>query len=201
MVIFVQRAALFELGLVILMGLPNATSVQQEMDALYGPFKSAAYSCALFPVIQMPDSWTGLSPSDVFTKIRWEQRKMAEIHVWGCPVYVLDKMISDGKKLLRWTHCSTCTVNLGFSDKQARSVPFILNPHTGYIIPQIHILFDRFATVPASNDDSWLQLFKDSTYQHVIDHHDDNDNDNDKERLIAESTDYKQAKGLLSQMQ
>jgi len=24
------------------MGLPNATSIQQEMDALYGPFKSAA---------------------------------------------------------------------------------------------------------------------------------------------------------------
>jgi hypothetical protein len=26
------------------MGLPNATSVQQEMDALNGPFKSATYS-------------------------------------------------------------------------------------------------------------------------------------------------------------
>jgi hypothetical protein len=27
------------------MGLPNATSVQQEMDALYGPFKLATYAC------------------------------------------------------------------------------------------------------------------------------------------------------------
>ena len=35
------REELFERGLIILMGLPNATSVQQEMDALYGPFKSA----------------------------------------------------------------------------------------------------------------------------------------------------------------
>ena len=26
------------------MGLPNASSVQQEMDALYGPFKSATYA-------------------------------------------------------------------------------------------------------------------------------------------------------------
>ena len=26
------------------MGLPNATSVQQELDQLYGPFKSAAYA-------------------------------------------------------------------------------------------------------------------------------------------------------------
>ena len=42
--ILAQRAALFERGLIILMGLPNATSVQQEMDALYGPFKSATYA-------------------------------------------------------------------------------------------------------------------------------------------------------------
>ena len=32
-------------GDLILMGLPNATSVQQEMVALYGPFKSAMYAC------------------------------------------------------------------------------------------------------------------------------------------------------------
>jgi hypothetical protein len=39
-----KREALFERGLIILMGLPNATSVQQEMDALYGPFNSATYA-------------------------------------------------------------------------------------------------------------------------------------------------------------
>jgi hypothetical protein len=38
-----KREQLFERGLIILMGLPNATTVQQEMDALYGPFKSATY--------------------------------------------------------------------------------------------------------------------------------------------------------------
>jgi hypothetical protein len=35
-VILAKREELFERGLIILMGLPNATSVQQEMDALYG---------------------------------------------------------------------------------------------------------------------------------------------------------------------
>ena len=30
-----QREALFERGLIVIMGLPNATYVQQEMDALY----------------------------------------------------------------------------------------------------------------------------------------------------------------------
>ncbi len=39
-----RHEELFNLGLIILMGLPNATSVQQVMDALYGPFKSATYA-------------------------------------------------------------------------------------------------------------------------------------------------------------
>jgi hypothetical protein len=34
-----------EQGLITLLGLPNATSFQQEMDAMYGSFKSATYSC------------------------------------------------------------------------------------------------------------------------------------------------------------
>jgi hypothetical protein len=44
---------------------------------------------------------TGISPADMFTKTRWEQRKFHDVHVWGCPVYVLDKTLSDGKKLPR----------------------------------------------------------------------------------------------------
>ena len=39
-----KRAEYFEMGLIILSGLPNSTSVHQEMDALYGPFKSATYA-------------------------------------------------------------------------------------------------------------------------------------------------------------
>ena len=39
-----KREAYLEMGLILLAGLPNSTSVQQEMDALYGPFKSATYA-------------------------------------------------------------------------------------------------------------------------------------------------------------
>ena len=42
--ILAKREEFFERGLILLLGLPNATSVQQEMDALYGPFKSATYA-------------------------------------------------------------------------------------------------------------------------------------------------------------
>ena len=43
-VILRKREEFYERGLFILMGLPNATSVQQEMGALYDPFKSATYA-------------------------------------------------------------------------------------------------------------------------------------------------------------
>ncbi len=39
-----RREELAEKGLIIMPGLPNATSVQQEIDALYGAFKSATYA-------------------------------------------------------------------------------------------------------------------------------------------------------------
>jgi hypothetical protein len=157
---------------------------------------------AVFLVNHMPDPRTGLSPFDVFTKTRWEQQKLTDVHVWGCPVYVLDKMISDGKKLPRWTPRSTCTVNLGFSDKHASFVPLVLNPQTGCITAQFHIVFDDwFSTVSASaddlpnfNDECWQRMFRDSTYQQVLD-------DEDKERLIVDATDYEQAQDLLSQIQ
>jgi hypothetical protein len=139
----------------------------------------------------------------VFTKTRWEQRKLADVHVWGCPVYILNKMISDSKKLPHWTPRSTRTVNLGFSDKHASSVPLVLNPQTGYITVQSHIVVfdDWFATVFAStdnlpnfNDKCCQRMFRDSTYQYVLD-------DEDKERLIFDATVYEQAQHLLSRMQ
>lgn len=40
------------MGLIILSGLPNSTSVQQEMDALYGPFKSATYDRAEYVLME-----------------------------------------------------------------------------------------------------------------------------------------------------
>ena len=114
-----------------------------------------AINHAVFLVNHVPDPRTGLCPADVFTKTRWEQRKLNNLHAWGCPVYVLDKMISDGKKLPGWTQRSTRMINMGFPLKHAISVPIALNPHqTGYITPQFHVIFnDWFATVPASIDD------------------------------------------------
>ena len=61
-----------------------------------------AVSHAVFLHNHVPDPSSGLSPSDVFTKTRWPQKRFHDLHVFQSPVYVLDKTIQDGKKIPRW---------------------------------------------------------------------------------------------------
>jgi hypothetical protein len=87
--------------------------------------------------------------------------------VWGCPVYVLEKKISDGAKIPRWKPRSTRQINVGFSEKHASTVPLVLNIDSGYITAQFHVLFDDwFSTIATSvenlpdfNSNTWVKLF------------------------------------------
>lgn len=127
---------------------------------------------AVFLFNRMPSLATGLSPHDLFTKIRWPQSNFQHCHVWGCPVYVLDHTIADGKKLPRWKPRSSRHVFMGISEGHAISAPLVLNLETGAITPQFHVVFDDwFATVPADINSlpamgttEWDNLFGNSTF-------------------------------------
>jgi hypothetical protein len=71
---------------------------------------AVAHAAFLYNHVPNPD--TGIAPVDIFTRTRWEQRKFHDLHVWGCPVYVLDKTLQDGKKLPRWTPATVETYGL-----------------------------------------------------------------------------------------
>ena len=58
-----------------------------------------AVQYAVFLYNHMPRADTGLSPHDMYTKVRWKLDQFHNCHVWGCPVYVLDKRLGDGKKI------------------------------------------------------------------------------------------------------
>jgi hypothetical protein len=124
---------------------------------------------------RMPDEKTGLSPLDMFTKTRWPHSRFNDLHVWGCPVYVLDTTLSNGHKIPRWQNRSTRCIFVGMSDSHASSVPLVLNPVTGAITAQYHVVFDDwFATVvsdpstfPAFFTPAWQKLFGDSAYQYI----------------------------------
>jgi transposase InsO family protein len=72
-----------------------------------------AVSQAVYLHNHVPDPATGLSLSDVFTRTRWPHSRFHDLHVWGCPIYVLEKAIQDGKKLPRWKPRSTRRMNMG----------------------------------------------------------------------------------------
>jgi hypothetical protein len=129
----------------------------------------------------MPSLENGLSPHDLFSKTRWEHRRFLDLHVWGCPVYVLDKTLSDGKKIPKWKPRSQRCIYVGLSKKHATSVPLVLNPITGAITAQFHVVFDDwFATIASSvehlpdfNSHEWISMFGDSTFQYPFDAEED----------------------------
>lgn len=89
------------------------------------------------------------------------------MHVWGCPIYVLQKRLSDGKSIGRWEPRSTRYIHMGFSDQHSKTVPLVLNPETGSITPQWNVTFDDYFTtvsmkpedLPDFNGSEWNNLF------------------------------------------
>ena len=73
---------------------------------------------------------TGLSAMSMYTKTARDPSKLSELHVWGCPVYVLEPKLQDGKKLPKWNTKSRRGVYMGLSTRHASSVGVIYNPVT-----------------------------------------------------------------------
>jgi hypothetical protein len=86
----------------------------------------------------------------------------------------LDKTLLDGKKIPKWKPHSQRCIYVGLSKKHATSVPLVLNPVTGAITAQFHVVFDDwFSTIASSVDnlpkfdsDKWIQTFGASTFQY-----------------------------------
>ena len=66
--------------------------------------------------------------------------------VWGCPVWVLDPKLADGKSLPKWTKKSHLGMYLGTSAYHSTNVGKILNLRTGSITPQYHVVYDETFT-------------------------------------------------------
>ena len=142
-----------------------------------------AVAQAVYLVNRVPDPATGWSAFDLFARQRWNQNKFLDLNVWGCPAYVLEKRIADGLKIPRWEPRSHRSIYMGVSQKHASSVALLLNPDTGAITPQFHVVFDNwFATIanaaidlPDFQSFEWQQLFGDSTA--AFEHEEDDDDD------------------------
>ena len=62
---------------------------------------------------------------------------------WGCPTYVLDSTLQDGKKLPKWDPRIRREQYMGRSLNHARSISLIRNLDTWFILPQFHVIYDH----------------------------------------------------------
>jgi hypothetical protein len=110
---------------------------------------------------------TGISPNEIWSSVRGDSgTQLSRTHVFGCPVYVLDAALQDGKKIPKWNPRARLGLFLGFSDVHSSQVPLVLNTQTGKISPQFHVIFDdKFATVHSLPPDQplteqWANIFR-----------------------------------------
>ena len=92
-----------------------------------------------------------------------------DYHTWGCPVFVLDgRLQSDPKGVPKWEPRARVGIFMGHSPLHAGSVALVLNPTTGHVSPQFHVVFDdTFSTIPYMREGTvpphWAELVRNSS--------------------------------------
>ena len=79
-----------------------------------------------------------------------------QYHTFGCPVYVLNSKLQSGSiGSPKWDPCSQVGVYLFNSPMYVGSAALIINPVTGHVSPQYHVVYDKtFSTVPHMRDET-----------------------------------------------
>ena len=106
----------------------------------------------------------GLCPNKVFTGIILGCGPLKQLRVFGCPCYVLDPRIQDGKKIPKWEPRACAEQFLGFSKEHSSEVGLVQKLRTGQIMAQFHVVFDEmFHTVTTEMEinleETWIDLF------------------------------------------
>ncbi len=76
-----------------------ATSWPQCADSKYWP-QVIDYATWVFN--KLPNMESGISPDELWSGVRRNDSILQHTHVFGCPVYVLDAALQDGKKIPKW---------------------------------------------------------------------------------------------------
>ena len=117
---------------------------------------------------QLPSN-DGFSPQEKWCGVKNQNNNhIRRLHPWGCPAYVLDPKLQDGKKLPKWHPRSRQGKFLGYSSQHASNVGLILNPVTKRISPQFHVLFDDFFTTVRSVDDTHDPVLDEVNWDQLI---------------------------------
>ncbi len=92
----------------------------------------------------------GLTPDMSFSAIALATLCLRDFHTWGCPCFVLDNRLQTNPKgIPKWEPQAHLEIYVGRSQNHACNVALVLNPNTGVMSPQLHVVFDdEFTMVP-----------------------------------------------------
>ncbi len=126
--------------------LHDSAYLKHGIDATMWPI-AVQYSTYVYNTIPRTHN---ISPSDLFFGATIPQHKLQNVHVCGCPVYVLSPTLQAGNKIPHWESCSKRGILCGLSTIHSSEVPQILNLTTGSITTQFHVVFDDLFTTVSS---------------------------------------------------
>ena len=92
----------------------------------------------------------GRTPFKALTGLESSPLRIKDFRTFGCSCYALNHWLQSGQSMvLKWDSWARMGIYVGRSPSHASSVGLILNPRTGHISPQYHVVYDNdFTTVP-----------------------------------------------------
>ena len=86
----------------------------------------------------------GQTPEMKFSNTIGSSTRLSHFHTFGCPVYILDARLQSvgGGGPPKWYPRARFGIYLGHSPSHAGSVALVMNPKTGLVSPQFHLVFD-----------------------------------------------------------
>ena len=117
---------------------PNNSST--DTSRLWG----FAMEQAVFNWNHLPNKAIGnFTPMELLTGMKSDHHDWNRVKTWGCPVFVLDPTLQDGKKLPKFQRRSRMGQNLGFSKEHSSLTGLVRNLRTNYVSPQFHVVYDE----------------------------------------------------------
>ena len=111
----------------------------------------------------------GQTPEMKFSNMIGSSTRLSNFHTFGCPVYILDARLQSvgGGGPPKWDPRARLGIYLGHSPSHAGSVALVMNPKTGLVYLQFHLVFDdNFEIVPhlraGTVPETWSELVTNS---------------------------------------
>jgi hypothetical protein len=115
----------------------------------------------------------GRTPYQTLTGSDQVKIDVSNFHTFGCPCYVLDHHLQSGSSMIpKWKPRAQMSLYIGRSPSHAANVALIINPCTGHVSSQFHVIFDNYyTTVPylctATIPPYWADLVRAFSKSHV----------------------------------